>query len=261
MAARYAVYAAPAPGSPLWAFGRAWLGRCADTGEELAAAPLPGFDATALRAITEAPRLYGWHATLKPPFALRDGTTVAELDADLRALAVRWPAIEVPPLALRALDRFLALTPSAACPALAALAEDCVVALDEFRRPAEAAELARRRAAGLSPRQEELLKRYGYPYVLDEFRYHFTLSGPLEPATLAALEDVLAPLVAPFAAPPHLVDQLALFQQEDAGRPFTVRARYRLRGVSLPSSATKRSTASASGPSLSNGTTSGSSAP
>ena len=50
-----------------------------------------------------------------------------------------------------------------------------------FARPPGAAELERRRKAGLSAAQEKMLLRWGYPYVLDEFRFHLTLTGRLQP--------------------------------------------------------------------------------
>jgi hypothetical protein len=44
--------------------------------------------------------------------------------------------------------------------------------LDCFRAPLSEGEEQRRLAAGLSARQRELLNRWGYPYVFDQFRFH-----------------------------------------------------------------------------------------
>ena len=41
-------------------------------------------------------------------------------------------------------------------------------------------ELARRDHPGLTARQSRWLREWGYPYVLDQYRFHVTLSGPIE---------------------------------------------------------------------------------
>ena len=45
--------------------------------------------------------------------------------------------------------------------------------------PAAPEELKKRRGAGLSSRQELMLTTWGYPYVMEEFRFHLTLTGRL----------------------------------------------------------------------------------
>ena len=40
--------------------------------------------------------------------------------------------------------------------------------------------------SGLTDRQEALLTQWGYPYVMEEFRFHITLTGALDPAHLDA---------------------------------------------------------------------------
>ena len=41
-------------------------------------------------------------------------------------------------------------------------------------------ERSKRLATSLGNRQLALLERWGYPYVMEEFRFHFTLSNPVE---------------------------------------------------------------------------------
>src|SRR5688572_25814467 len=103
---RYAVYFAPPPGSPLFEFGRAWLGRDWVTGEAVAQPSVPG-----IAEATAFPRLYGFHATLKPPFALAGAES--ELIAALEALAASIGAFDAPALELASVDGFLALVLSA----------------------------------------------------------------------------------------------------------------------------------------------------
>ena len=172
------------------------------------------------------PRKYGFHGTLKPPFRLRRGHGVKDLeDATARLAASLAPAC-CDGLRLTPIGRFLALTPSGSLDQLQRVAEACVRELDAFRAPASEAELARRRKAGLSPRQDALLEKWGYPYVFEEFRFHLTLSGQLSEDQMRLwtenLQQVLPNLPAPF-----VVDQIALCGERDDGR-FELLHRYTL---------------------------------
>lgn len=225
MPARYAIYYAPEPGSPLDRFGAAWLGRSAHTGAAVERTAVPGIEPQRLHDLTAEPRRYGFHGTLKPPFALREGTTAAELVDAARAFAAARAPFLLPPLKLAALGRFLALVPSAPSPELEALAEDAVRALDRFRAPPSDAELARRRRAGLTPRQEELLALWGYPYVMDAFRFHLTLTGPLEPEDRERLMAVLQPMIADLRRDPLPMDAVCVFEEAAPGVAFAIAAR------------------------------------
>ncbi|TMV43101.1 DUF1045 domain-containing protein, partial [Thioclava sp. BHET1] len=121
-------------------------------------------------------------------------------------------------LALHRIGGFLALTPRGDTSPLARLAAEVVERLDRFRAPAPEAELARRRGKGLSPRQEALLMRWGYPYVMEEFRFHLTLTGSLPPEMAMATEAALAPLLAPILPEPFEIRELCLFGEAEDGR-------------------------------------------
>jgi putative phosphonate metabolism protein len=234
-APRYAIYWAPPKDSVLAQLGSAWLGRCADP--EAAADELPprpaiaGYTADQLQALTAEPRRYALHATLKPPFALSQGRHVDELREDLARFAARQPTFTMPRLRLAPVGRrFLALIPSASCPPLDALAAACVTGFDSYRRPATATELSRRRAAGLAGIEDAHLRRWGYPYVLNRFRFHVTLSGPLHQAALGRLQAALAILFAPAAAAPTPITDIALFVEPAPDEPFMLAARFPLAG-------------------------------
>src|SRR5215468_4077744 len=184
---RYALYWAPDAGSALATLGAAWLGRDVEARAVPARPALDGFDLFRLEVLTAEPRRYGLHATLKPPFALAVGADIAALRATLAAFATGTSAVDLPVLALRHLGRFLALVPSRPCPPVNDLAARCMVEFDRFRHPPPPAELARRRSAGLDAVEEAYLARWGYPYVLDRFRFHVTLTGPLDAAEAARL--------------------------------------------------------------------------
>ncbi|MGY6411168.1 MAG: DUF1045 domain-containing protein [Alkalilacustris sp.] len=207
---RFAVYYAPPAGGALARLGATWLGRDAETG----ATPV---QPEGLAALTAAPRRYGLHGTLKPPLRLAEGCTAEGFVAAVAALAARCAPVDLGPLRLRRIGGFLALVPDPQPAALEALAARVVADLDGFRAPAPEAELARRRAAGLSPRQEALLLRWGYPYVMEEFRFHVTLTERLADDGAG---PVLAAAQAHFTAldgAPQRIEDLAVFGEDDAG--------------------------------------------
>ena len=221
MSARYAIYFSPAKHSPWWDFGAQWLGRDECDDKALAQPVLTQIGLTDLNSITAEPRRYGFHATLKAPFHLRDGFSVDALAERVQALASRLRPVSLGPLQLVTLGDFVALTPVAATEELATLAAACVVELDDLRAPLTAAELARRRIEQLSTREQELLRQYGYPYVLDRYRLHFTLSGPVPRATAQSVMQAVAQPVARLnSAAPLLLDRLCLFVETAPGQPF-----------------------------------------
>ena len=160
-----------------------------------------------LRALTEAPRQYGFHGTFKAPFRLADGADVQHLHAALSTFARRQASFALRGLRLRAIGEFLALVPSEDSPPLSRLAEACVTEFDAFRAPPEPADLAKRHAAGLTPRQTELLARWGYPYVMDEFRFHLTLTASIpDEASRVRLSLLITSLAAPILKQPALYE-------------------------------------------------------
>jgi hypothetical protein len=191
MTARYAVYFAPAVESLLWQTGSAWLGRDARSEAYVPQPQIEGISAERLQALTASPRRYGLHATLKPPFHLNDGVTVDMLRDALR-------------------DR-------------------CVAQVDRFRRPMDSAELAQRRASGLTENQETLLMRYGYPYVMTEWRFHITLSEHVVGSQRDVLMSWLKGYFAAALAAPIRCEDVCLFVQDGAGAPFLLRERFAFR--------------------------------
>ncbi|AKJ30391.1 DUF1045 domain-containing protein [Caldimonas brevitalea] len=224
---RYAVYYVPAAEHPLWEAGCAWL-RCD-----------PERPDAALRPVSHPvpvgePARYGFHATLKAPLRLSSiDAESAWLEAVAR-LASDVQAFEMPRLQVAMLGDFLALQPVEPLQAqhpLRRLADACVTDLDRFRAPPDPRERARRNIAALDARQRELLERYGYPYVLDRWRFHMTLSdglgrdGDARHASFAAAarEHFAAALSVPLRC-----DQIAVFAEPEPGAPFRVVQRFAL---------------------------------
>jgi len=187
---RCAVYFVPEVHSAWWQAGSQWLGRCAASGATYDPPDLAGVAPTLFQALTADPRRYGWHATLKAPFTLASGESLDALRSAMQALASQWPAFDLPPLRVSDQGGFLALRPQGDVAQLNATAAACVQELHPLAQPLSDAELARRRQAPLSPEQDHLLLTWGYPWVLDHFQFHLSLSGPLgtcPPAVKAAL--------------------------------------------------------------------------
>ena len=234
--ARYALYYAPRPEEGLAATASQWLGWNPEPGRGRAVPLSSGIDPERLGEITAEPRRYGFHGTLKPPIELADEASEGDFLAAVGRFAATQRPFSVPSIKLAELSGFLALVPTARSPELQDLADRCVIEFDEFRRPADEAELARRRANGLSPRQEELLKRWGYPYVLEEWRFHLTLTGRIaDDAERAVVMGLLKQRFGGFVDRPLQVRDLCVFRQSAPDRPFSVLARFRLGGGRLVS--------------------------
>jgi putative phosphonate metabolism protein len=220
---RYAVYFAPRADSAWWRAGSRWLGRCASRLEPLPQAPLPGVPAPELHRLTQAPRRYGWHATLKAPFALAPGVDAEMLRAGLRRLCEDFEPFTMPALKVAMLDDFLALVPEAGSRAIEDIAAACVTRLHPLAAPLTTAEIEHRRAAGLTQEEDALLLRWGYPFVLERFRFHLSLTGTLRdaaPSIVQAIQDAARERFADF--PAGRFDTLSLFAEPKPGADFVL---------------------------------------
>jgi putative phosphonate metabolism protein len=223
---RFAIYYAPGADSPLHRFGRACLGRDAISGAESTPFAVDGVVAGRWREMTASPRRYGFHATLKPPFRLVEDRSPEELIQALVAFASARRSLSAVPLRVARIADFLALVPIESSPELSTLAEACVRDFDEFRAPPSAGERARRMNRSLTPRQRDLLDVWGYPYVLEEWRFHMTLASGLRPHETEQLRRALERLAEHGGGTSLLVDGVCLFEQPDAGAPFLLTRRF-----------------------------------
>lgn len=213
MAGRYAVYFAPERDGGLARLGNRWLGRCPETGERFTCPELAGLSGGKVRSLTEVPRHYGFHATLMPPFPLRNGLEEDDLMAWAARFSAGRKAFGLGPLSVREIGHFVALVPDVPN-GVSGLADDCVRTFHPLREPPEPAELERRRAKGLTPPQERNLARWGYPYVFGEFRFHLTLTDFIPDGGLRReLAEGLAELFAPVLDTAHPVRELCIFHQ------------------------------------------------
>lgn len=222
---RFAIYYAPEEGSFASA-AAAWLGYDVVSGQPVVQ---PRFELPrSLADATADPRKYGFHATLKAPFRLAEGVTPQDLSAGLAALVAQIPAVQLTGLRLADLDGFMAFVPADASGELQAMAARLVQDLDRFRAPLTAEEFARRRPERLSPRQRELLETYGYPYVLEQFQFHMTLTGPLALHEDAAFRRAISGHFDGVVPQPVVMASVCLMGEDDQGR-FHLLERHALR--------------------------------
>lgn len=115
------------------------------------------------------------------------------------------------------MGRFLALTIAGNQTSLADLAAEIVQGLDHHRKPPSLAELGLRRANNLTSRQEALLNKWGYPYVLDQFKFHMTLTGKMPKSDAKKVLERLHPALAPLLPDTFTVSELCLFGEAESG--------------------------------------------
>jgi putative phosphonate metabolism protein len=220
---RYAIYFLPPADTALYRFGAGFLGYDCYSGERLRHPQDIALTASEWAQLKHEPRKYGFHATLKAPFHLLPPFAEADLTAELERFAAiprTLPAIQP---VIRPLARFIAVVAAEPSIALDRLAADGVMAFDRFRRPLTSHEREQRLGAGLSERQIENLDRWGYPYVFEAFRFHLTLTGPIEAerrgSILALLHARFNDINSGHSLP---ITQLALVRQDARSMPFRV---------------------------------------
>jgi putative phosphonate metabolism protein len=226
---RYAIYYLPQPNTLLYSLGVEWLGYDLERGVSVMP-PLPDeISIDCWSQVTASPRRYGFHATLKPPFRLAKDHSQQELRAALAKFANDCHPFSGSPLTLAHLGRFQALILCEPLDALSQLAANCVTQFDSFRFPPDKAELSQRRHNGLSPRELENLDRWGYPYVLDTWKFHMTLTSslpdPLSNSVYAHLNTRLQALW----TEPLRVDSICLFREPAPGEAFGLVERFPFR--------------------------------
>lgn len=219
---RHAIYFTPEPSSALHKLGSSWLGRDAHSKASL------GRPDPRLSEYTSDAARYGFHGTLKPPFVMKSSVPVAMLEAGVRGIAQQHASFSAGILELQLIEGFLALVLAQPSAALHQLADDCVERLDDFRTPPEEAELQKRRALGLTEDQEILLQRWGYPYVLEEFRFHMTLSSRLSNDEQAWMMPLAKAHFASVLAQPLWIDALTIMVEPESGADFVTQMRISL---------------------------------
>lgn len=219
---RYAIYFAAGAEHALSRFGAGLLGYDAYTGDEISFPQDALHVAPDWRDITADPRRYGFHGTLKAPMALAPGRTEAELRGACATFAEKARPMPVIQPMVDTISGFIAVIPAEPVDALQQLAADCVRDFDSFRLPLTAEDRARRKPEKLGERQRDYLDRWGYPYVMEEFRFHMTLTGRLDAERRGPILEMLRARFATLDLETLTIDCIALFRQEDAASRFRI---------------------------------------
>jgi Protein of unknown function (DUF1045) len=113
------------------------------------------------------------------------------------------------------------LKPQGQSKPLHALEPAAVRTLDELRAPLTEDERRSRNVSRLTPRQRYYLEAWGYPYVIDEFRPHFTLTNAVpDPTRLVQSPEQDFGLRVAWRA--MRVDAVTLFGETTPGGEFTI---------------------------------------
>lgn len=226
---RVAIFIAPPEDHPWWEFGSRWLGR--DVLSETPPPPLtiPAEARATVAVAATAPRRYGFHGTLVPPFALAPGTTIDGLCDAVQGVVRGREAFDVQ-LAIRELRGFMALVPDPPEPRLDRLAADLLHAVNRFRAPEPPEQQSKRDRPGLTPEERRMLQGWGYPYLLETFRFHMTLTGALDAETLPRILPILREALGTLPSRPLPVRDVCLFHQPSRDAPFRLRDRFGFEG-------------------------------
>jgi putative phosphonate metabolism protein len=225
MAPRYAVYFTPEAGTPLDEFGRHWLGRDDNTqAKSRATVPaVPGIAPERVRALTESAWRYGFHGTLKPPFELNPASSHDALLRAARIFARGLAPVQLPLLELAIIGKFVALTPVESSAPLENLAAQCVRAFEGFRVPLTPEQMAHYTRNKLTVHQTQMLEHWGYPYVMEEFRFHISLTDRIDdPHEREAMMKAARALADSVLTTPIVIRDLAVFYQPERDQPMTV---------------------------------------
>lgn len=219
--ARYAIYFAPDDDSELGVFGATVLRRHAlDSTDWLnPAMPVEFPQSSVWSDRIQRPAHYGFHATIKAPFELSKGQVSDNLIADVADFCQSQQTISLDGLAPIRTNRYDALAFEIQPEALRQLASDCVMRFDKYRAPLTDADIVRRDPASLTEREIENMHSFGYPYILDDFNFHMTLSGRNDHNDADYL-SWLRSLYQSMVTTTPLLDRLCVFYQPDRATPF-----------------------------------------
>lgn len=222
-ALRYAIYFTPPIDDALTQCGADWLGRDAFRNLDI--------ETASHRAeLVTTPARYGFHATLKAPFHLAPEAKIADLHAAFVSYCRETAAIELPELSVIYTGNSFVLGLNTQSDALNTLAFDVVRRFDPWRAELNATDIARRKPDQLSERQREHLQRWGYPHVMDDFRFHMTLTGPVTPDKKEATEQRIREHFSAHIGKPLLMFGLGLFVEPARGEKLHVADWQRLKG-------------------------------
>jgi hypothetical protein len=188
---RYAIYYVPSENSELDLFGKCWLGWDPYKGVETTKSDLsklPSFKKFSSLVLT--PKQYGFHGTIKAPFKLKNEYTYNDLENKVREISKQIHSFYFDQLIIKKLGNFIGLIPTNNLK-VNAVSNKFVEELDYLRDELSESEIKKRKPHKLTSNQKQMLFKWGYPYVFDEFKFHLTLTSKLN---VVEIDDVLRSL-------------------------------------------------------------------
>ena len=217
---RFAIYYVPEPSSPLGLFARNWFGYDPENG--FSDRDYLGLDPAFVERVTQKPRRYGLHATLKAPFHLAEQYKPAKLLENFRRFTRHRKSFTLGRLKLSFHGDSLVLVPESNLVHINQFASQCVLGFDDFRAPLTVKERTKRLSSGLTAHQRVMLEELGYPYVLSEFQFHITLTSSLTEEEKVLVTEAIAPSLAEVFEVPTEIEQVTLLGDPGQGQYFQV---------------------------------------
>ncbi|POH31383.1 MULTISPECIES: DUF1045 domain-containing protein [Sinorhizobium] len=230
---RYAICFTPPMGDPLSAAAASWLGRSVYSGEPVEPPSIAGLRVSEIAFHTAVPRRFGFHAMIMAPFRLAEGADEAQLLRSLMHFTSAETPFAIERLEVARLGQCLGLTPTVPSRAMHMLAARVLQAFDRFRAPLGEDEIERSDPDRLTAPQFTNLHRWGDPFVMEEYRFHMKLTGPLGAEAGRGLEAPLREVFEPHLTKPLAVESLALFVEAEKGAPMRVHSQHPLGKISV----------------------------
>ena len=120
-----------------------------------------------------------------------------------------------------------AFVPDAAAPDLDMLAARVVTEFAAFRSPLPEIALARSDVSRLTGRHLSTLMNWGYPHIFDQFRFHMTLTGPIDHLERDHVMTVLCRHLGALTEPRLTIGQLELVVEPEPHAPFLVHSTHK----------------------------------
>lgn len=214
---RVAIFYAPGSQTPLANFGAQWLGWDVEHAKDV---PHPDIDGLpeSIEALVATPQKYGFHGTLKAPFRIRDDQTIDGLKDAMKAFSDQRKPFVIGQMKVAKLGSFVAIIQENASDEFANFASEIVRSFEDYRAPLRDEDIAKRRKAGLTPRQDELMLQWGYPYIFEEFKFHLTLTGKLSEQNAQIVCDRLTDHLKPILDTHVEAIDLCLYGEREDGR-------------------------------------------
>ena len=225
---RYAIGFTPSVCDPLTYAAADWLGRNPYSDALCEQPHVAGFSTGEFAYLTAAPRRFGFHGVLRPLFHLAEGMSEADLLYALMRFTSELSPVSAGRLTVQLKESCFMLAPAIASAEVNALAAAILQRFEPFRAMLSDDEIERRDPDRLTAVQFANLHRWGDPFVLDEYQFHMTVTGPVPAPSQLRMATALQAFFEPFCFTSLEINSLALFVEPGAGAPMRVHSQHPL---------------------------------